>query len=285
MERQILAKTTGSGAATTTETGGKTTASEGGHTDSQTVQENRGTVTTRTDEGTSALKQTGTVASEDQGTVSRETGSDTVNGTRENSGTQSQEYGRKVTSEGQTTDDTKELQGSTPDSTTYGAAGMPESLNWLYTSGQGERSASGTSHKTDTNSGADTRTDALKEETDQTTTYGKQIETDRTKTDTFNKTDTRTDDLTHTERVTGGDTTTTNGSGTTTGKVTESNNSETKNETNDQRDTDTRERYSGRHEAPQDLLDRARDYILRTSAFNWLVSQLEPCFIGVLGVF
>lgn len=41
------------------------------------------------------------------------------------------------------------------------------------------------------------------------------------------------------------------------------------------------ERYSGRHEAPQDMADRARSYIVRTNAFRWLIAGLEPCFMGI----
>lgn len=45
--------------------------------------------------------------------------------------------------------------------------------------------------------------------------------------------------------------------------------------------TKTRERYTGRDEAAQDLLNRARDYILKTNAFEWLVARLDVCFMGV----
>lgn len=40
-----------------------------------------------------------------------------------------------------------------------------------------------------------------------------------------------------------------------------------------------REIYTGRDNTPQDLLDSAREYIVNTNAFKWLVSQLDKCFM------
>lgn len=40
-----------------------------------------------------------------------------------------------------------------------------------------------------------------------------------------------------------------------------------------------KEIYSGRDNAPQEMLDAARIYIVNTNAFVWLVQQLEKCFM------
>lgn len=45
-----------------------------------------------------------------------------------------------------------------------------------------------------------------------------------------------------------------------------------------------RERYSGRRESPQELLDKARAYILKSNSLTWLFDQLETCFFKVFAV-
>lgn len=47
-----------------------------------------------------------------------------------------------------------------------------------------------------------------------------------------------------------------------------------------QKDDDVRERMTGRHgQAPAEMLEKARTYILRTNAFEWLCNQLNENFI------
>ena len=48
------------------------------------------------------------------------------------------------------------------------------------------------------------------------------------------------------------------------------------------KDTSKRyDRYTGRDEAPADILKRAAEFISRTSAWEWLYSRLDTCFISV----
>lgn len=53
--------------------------------------------------------------------------------------------------------------------------------------------------------------------------------------------------------------------------------------TNDTSEENNRSRIrnTGRHQDPAVILQRAADYITRTNAFQWLIEQLDPCFLGV----
>lgn len=44
-------------------------------------------------------------------------------------------------------------------------------------------------------------------------------------------------------------------------------------------DLDHKEVYTGREEAPQDMLERAKSYIITTNAYKWLIKQLDVCFM------
>ena len=50
------------------------------------------------------------------------------------------------------------------------------------------------------------------------------------------------------------------------------------------RDGDVRERYSGRHEAAPELLQKAQNYILRSNAMKWLRKKLDEVFMQVLDI-
>ena len=153
------------------------------------------------------------------------------------------------TSSSTTTGDTRSKHGETPQAAaTPGADGM--ALDWSYLSSQDQEASRGTSTGSTTGSSTATGsgTDHSESTGSSTTTNSGTESSEYTDTDSTNKT------------RTGNSNKTTNA--------------------ND----DTRERLAGRQEAPQDLLDRARDYITRTNAFLWLLDKIEPCFMLIFDV-
>lgn len=140
------------------------------------------------------------------------------------------------------------LTGSTPDTALYPATGYPESLAWVYASGQQEAKGD--------ESGSDSSTDKVTTHDEGTTSdegksSGKAITNDNT-------------------------------SSTTSGTVKDTDDSTEEGSNRNTHIGDTRERYSGRHEAAHDLMDRARNYIRRTNAFLWLVDMLGAAFFGLV---
>lgn len=170
----------------------------------------------------------------------------------------------------------KSMTGQLPQSSINASGGFPEALNWQYVTQQDENKDTNQSKETD------------KHTDSQTTT--------RNTTDTTSGTTTVTHDVTTTGHDTGTTTNTTDNTGTVSndGETQEKHNSVVKNtgtvtvedETNEDTtdNNDTRERYTGRHEAPQDMLDRARSFIMKTNAFVWLIDKLEPCFMSVYDI-
>lgn len=172
-------------------------------------------------------------------------------------------HGGTVKVDGGSTDDSSSLEGNTPDSATYGSAegsAMP-ALNWVYTSGQQQSHSEGTNNSLTTNDLTDLTDTTTKNAGTVTTTGGGSTK--------------------HEGTVTVGNTGTDN--------VTVENNGGTDTITNNQQNTTTkdssegltRERTTGRGEAPQDMLNRARNYILKTNAFAWFVDKLDKCFFQV----
>lgn len=153
-------------------------------------------------------------------------------------------------------DGAKSLGGNTPDSSLYPDGGFPANLAWRYASNQAE-SQSTTDRTNDI-----TETDASTYERD---ANGNQATTDDS---------------------------TSKSVGHGVGKTTESNNTSldettsgtTSETTSGTQEDDMRERYTGRHEAPQDMLDRARQYIRQTNAFAWLLDRLDNVFMMVYDV-
>ena len=78
--------------------------------------------------------------------------------------------------------------------------------------------------------------------------------------------------------------TTANGGSSSTNSSTSNLKTDNNNDTTTQQDSDVRERQTGRHEAPQDMMERARTYIMHSNAFLWLVDKLSPCFYGLFEV-
>lgn len=82
---------------------------------------------------------------------------------------------------------------------------------------------------------------------------------------------TTTDNNTQTQDLAGTSNTTFTGNNSVNGNSTVKNNSEY--------DMTHKEIYTGRDNTPQEMLDAAREYIVNTNAFSWLVSKLDICFM------
>lgn len=169
----------------------------------------------------------------------------TTRGTGTNTGTTDTTTTDSGTTSGTTSNNMKHKHGETPQAASSTGGGM--ALDWSYLSNQDEEENTGT------NSGTSSGTSRTQGTTGDTSTTEGTATT--TSTDTSNA-----------ETVTTG-----NNGRTETGTNTRTDNSA----------DDTRERLTGRQEAPQDLLSRARDYITRTNAFLWLSERLEDCFLQI----
>lgn len=191
--------------------------------------------------------------------------------TTQNGSTQVETSGNEHTD---TTQNVSGLTGATPQSATYSnSSGNMPNLDWTYTSGQSQ-----TKDATVTDSNTTGESD--------TTSSLRTSDTGTVKNDGSNSSTTTVNGTNGTIGTTGTDTeqkgtTTTTVSGGNTGLTTGSNNTETEQFVKGKTGSDTRERLTGRGGAPQDLLDSARNYILRTNAFKWLIAELEKCFMGV----
>lgn len=172
------------------------------------------------------------------------------------------------------------LSGVLPDSSTYGPGtaagedGMPNELNWTYASGQ-----NGSVGSDDSTTGSKTTTsNDASGESSTNTTDSTRTNTESTSTTEVSGTDTT--EVTHSR--TGKDST--ENQSTNEGTVTGENTGKTTEQgTNTFSHTD-KEISTGRGEAPQDMLDRARSYILNMNAFDWLRKQLDSCFLGVYNI-
>ena len=154
----------------------------------------------------------------------------------------------KETLEQSNNQDNQQLTGATPDSSVYPAAGFPTALQWQYASGQSEAKGTGEVNSETNREGSSVST-------------GDNSSTSET-------------DTTGTEKTVGTSNTESES------EVIRENSSETNDEHTS--DTKVKERATGRNEAPQDMLQRARDYILGTNAFMWLLKQLDITFYGII---
>lgn len=307
MERQLLVdeKSTSTnsreGDSTTTRRG--TTSHESSGTDVVDTTGNSGNTRTldtqRTTNGTTSLSGTDRVERDS-------TRTDNLTHTRDLTDTRTDDTTTTGSESEMKSDvsDTKHLEGATPDSSTYGTGstigiappevGMPEishevgapgKLNWTYTGGQAEDVAvadSVTRSSTETkntgtvssvSSGNTSDSGTVDTVESASTTYGRK-ETDQSSVDesgTISDQGTRTDKqttkygrvLTDTNDMTDSQAT----SGTETGESS--------------RDTTHKERYTGRHESPTELLRKAQAYIIGSNSLKWLLDNLETCFLQV----
>lgn len=176
------------------------------------------------------------------------TSTTTTEGTATGQGSSTASTTENGTTSGTSNTDAKSKHGETPQAAV--GSGDSMALDWTYLSSQDETQTGNTTSGTTTGT---------------TSTTGSTNDSSRT---------------------TGTATTTT--SGTANGEVTNSGNSnKTRTGTNSRNENtadDTRERLTGRQEAAQDMLARARDYITQTNAFLWLVDKMDVCFMQILEV-
>ena len=181
--------------------------------------------------------------------------------------------------------DNKSLAGVLPDSATYGPStdpnnpntdenGLPMKLNWTYASSQtGSHGIDSSSVVGNNESGSESNGNSTASVEDSTETHTDSESTVKT---------TGEDTTTVQTSKTGSDNVESQGTsqGTVDGKT-----SGTSSETGDNtfRHED-KYIHTGRGEAPQDMLDRARSYILKMNAFDWLRKQLDSCFLGVYNI-
>lgn len=81
-----------------------------------------------------------------------------------------------------------------------------------------------------------------------------------------------------------GTTQTTTGTGTSTNSTTGTETTAEDSGRLSQRDSLSQDIYTGRHDDPATLLQKAASYIMTTNAFEWLCKQLDVCFIGVYDI-
>lgn len=306
MERQIMTDETGTSNLTTT---GKTDATKTGDVthkssghdvvDTSGTSDNTRTLNTNaTTDGTARQGGTDKVTSND-------TRTDDLIHTRNTTDTRSDDTTRTTSSDGMTNDitDNKQLQGATPDSAMYGTGstigllapdgmplvqhdtGAPGKLNWTYVSGQSEAIQSAdrvtrdksqetnTGTVTSTGTGDTTDTGTVTTEGSQDTTYGK----------------TETDHSTVAQTGTIGDEGTTSGKQTTqygrtltdTHQLTDTTESTGTQAGGSTKTLNHKERYTGRHETPTELLRKAQQYIIGSNSLKWLLSNLETCFFQI----
>lgn len=163
----------------------------------------------------------------------------------------------------------KTLQADLPQTSAYGDAGMPPNLNFSYASSQSQTDTSQES--------VEDTTSSTEQDTNRSVETGEQGTTNTSVDSTSTGKNTGTDSTTGTSTATSNGTSTTEGESTTT--VTGGNTGNTTDTSQTQ--GDTKERATGRGGAPQDLLNSARNYILKTNSILWLLDQLEICFMGI----
>lgn len=259
-EETSTSTSTGSGTAT----GGTTGSHTSSGSDGRTVNREDASTQDGTSAGTS--DETGTESSKATGSTSS-----TASTSREETGT---EHGTETSSD-------RRLAGQMPDSSAYGQ-GLPTSLNWAYTSTQEEAGANKASDISRGNIVTGSDNSSGETESQSSGEHGRKGSTTGTTHNESTGTGKETAEGTHsdegTEETTHNDKTTSETQGETKRNSSATNSSETAH----QGDGEEKERYSGRHEAPQDLLDRAYTYVLRSNALKHLIKWLEPCFFGVL---
>lgn len=262
----------------TTNSGTTNGTSTPGVTETRTSEHKLGTSQTTADSSTETPNLTTTAIGSSDGT-----GSDTNDTTTDVTGSSDTTTTNKHTGSNNTSD--KQLQGVLPDSTTYGNGGMPASLQWQYADSQSEGVHTGSDESTDngsvgvTNSGKTTVNGS-----GSTTTHSdSESTTKQTGTNTREGTTTVTNSGTNNDKETitrtGSDNTTQTVSGT--GKSTTSGmNTRADSAENTFEHTD-KEIATGRSQAPQEMLDRARSYFLKMNAFDWFRKRLDICFLNV----
>ena len=175
-------------------------------------------------------------------------GTNTANGNSSGSDNSTDNGENSNNSTTNTEGDAMQLNGVTPDSSLYPAGGFPAELAWAYASGQAQGKNTGKSTVQGSGTNKNTHTGSNSSEYENSGTS-------------------------HSETVSEGSV---NNSGT-----------RDHSSTVDKSDSRTHEQEvkeisTGRGEAPQDLLERARGYIMNTNAFLWLISNMAITFYGIV---
>lgn len=204
---------------------------------------------------------------EDNSIATDETDTRTLNLANNNTRTDDLANSNTRTDNLTTTTDSKQARGDAvnPQSLEYSGttAGSLPSLDWQYMSNQAQEEGEGTEHQTGTVSNQGTQTGTV---TDAGTHTG-------TDTNVKDK-DVSEDKSKHT---TGTEARTIGGSDETMGNSTE--------ETSGTDTHTDRERHTGRTGIlPQEALRKAKAYIQKSRAFDWLKDELEPCFISIYDI-
>lgn len=217
------------------------------------VTENGEHNTDRTGKGTETNSATRNTSGTDSGTNST---------TRDTNGN-TQEQGNAV-------EKNRAMHAELPQSATGAGDGLPAALNWRYATNQDENQRDNTDTRNTKQTGKETTVG-----NDSRTTSGNQ-------TDKGNRaTDTTENEQGTTKRTGNTDSTESGNSQTVTEGTTGAQHSENGTENAEANDSgNTKERFAGRSESPQALLDMARDYVTRTNAFRWLCDKLDPCFMA-----
>lgn len=152
-------------------------------------------------------------------------------------------------------------------------AGNLPSLDWQYMSNQEQTEGEGTEHQTGTVQNAGTQTGTV---TDQGTNTGTVTNAGtNTGTDTLVKDGDKVEDKE--KHTTGTEARALSGTDETSGSSTE--------ETSGSDSHTDRERHTGRTGIlPQEALRKAKAYIQKSRAFDWLKDELEPCFISIYDI-
>ena len=309
---EITRKKTGSNTSKTVGTTGGTDT----ETPNLTNEINRSGSDTQTNVHTENLTETPNINVE---TTSNSEGDATTNLVTDRSGTVNETGKEGVTNSSENSRKDKSLAGVLPDSSTYGMglggnAGDMPGLDWTYAAQQNqsqgldtssgksdtERSNDTTNHETgkddttshnESNSTTNSLTTGNKtterslNENDERTTTGKETQK-QTGTKTTEHQGTSNSDITDTIDESEVETGTRTVEGQNSGSSESTNESTSKDESSAENSSkdEMKEISTGRAEAPQDMLERARNFIRTTNALKWLISQLDTCFLGTYDV-
>lgn len=274
LERYVLSTGTDKNLVTNTnKNSSKSTGSSNGTNSSTStpgVTEETETITTPDTTVTTSGTASGTASGETSGTTS---------------GTSTKEDTKTSKSIGSDTSSNERLQGVLPDSGTYGPNsiteptnvdqyGFPNALNWTYSSGQGADRGFSTNQSStdDKTTSKDTTSETETGETSSHTSSESESTVKTSGSNTINTTTTRR----------GSDKTTGENSSTDTSETTS--NSEGSTNGNSEYKHEDKVIHTGRQEAPQDMLMRAKNWFSNMNSFKWLRDELDSCFLGVYDI-
>ena len=227
----------------------------------------QGTTSGMTEYGKTDTLTHNVTVTEDNSIATDETDTRTLNLANNNTRTDNLANSNTRTDNLTTTTDSKQARGDAvnPQSIEYSGttAGSLPSLDWQYMSNQAQEEGEGTEHQTGTVTNQGTNTGTV------------QTAGTNTGTDTNVKDNDKTEDKE--KHTTGTDTHALSGADETSGNSTEATSGT---------DTHTdRERHTGRTGIlPQEALKKAKAYIEKSRAFDWLKDELEPCFISIYDI-